>query len=210
MVMSEPVAIAILAKAPTPGFAKTRLIPALGPERAALLQARLIDRAVQTACAAAVGPVTLWITAHPTVNRDSFAELRGRHGIEVAFQSEGDLGARMLAAATAAEGCVLVIGTDCPALEAAQLRSAAATLRNSADVVLVPAEDGGYVLIGMRRAHAPLFSEMAWGTAGVIEETRRRLQDLGLSWEEPLVLWDVDRCEDIPRLQELGLGHLLA
>ena len=51
---------------------------------------------------------------------------------------------------------------------------------------------------------------MAWGTAGVIEETRRRLQDLGLSWEEPLVLWDVDRCEDIPRLQELGLGHLLA
>jgi uncharacterized protein len=208
MAMSEPVSIAILAKAPIPGFAKTRLIPALGAERAALLQARLIERTVRTACSAEVGTVSLWITPHE--HQHALSELRARYRISVAHQSSGDLGARMLAAARAADGLVLLVGTDCPVLEASHLGSAAAILRDGTDVVLVPAEDGGYVLIGMRRAHATLFSHMPWGTPGVIGATRRRLKDLGLSWEEPLVLWDLDTSADLARLHELERCELLA
>jgi uncharacterized protein len=207
MAMSEQVAIAILAKAPVPGFAKTRLIPALGAERAALLQARLIERSAATACAAALGAVTLWIT--PQEAQNGLSELKARHSIAIEYQSEGDLGARMHAAAIAANGCVLIIGSDCPAFEPTHLRAAAAILRRGIDVVLIPAEDGGYVLIGMQRPHLALFSELPWGTPSVVEETRRRLKDLGLSWEEPFVLWDVDTAADIARLHEHKLAALL-
>lgn len=205
--MTEPVAIGILAKAPIPGFAKTRLIPALGTEGSALLQARLIERAVASACAAAVGPVTLWIT--PREAQDAFSQLCMRHPISIAYQVHGDLGARMYAAAEAAKECVLLIGTDCPALEASHLKSAATILRKGTDAVLAPAEDGGYVLIGMRCAHRALFSGLPWGTPQVLDATRRRLKESGLNWEEPFVLWDLDTSADLARLRKGQLASLL-
>jgi uncharacterized protein len=206
MSATEPVAIAILAKAPIVGFAKTRLIPALGAEGAADLQQALIARAVQTACAAATGPVTVW--AAPDVTHRAFVALRGR-GIGVMRQPEGDLGTRMLAALASAKCPTLVIGTDCPALTADHLRLAADTLRRGTDAVVFPAYDGGYVLIGARQAHADLFGDMAWSTPDVMSETRRRLRQSGLAWEEPVTLWDVDRPEDIERMRASGLGELL-
>ena len=145
---AAPVAIAILAKAPIPGFAKTRLIPALGDAGAATLQARLTERAVATAMAADTGPVTLW--AAPDQGHPSFAQLAERFALALACQHDGDLGDRMLAALAGADGPALVIGTDCPALTAGHLRAAADVLRAGADAVLIPAEDGGYVLIGAR------------------------------------------------------------
>lgn len=202
----EPVAIAILAKAPTPGFAKTRLIPVLGAEGAAAFQQSLIARAVETACAAATGPVTVW--GAPDTTHRAFVALRGR-GIGLMRQPDGDLGARMLAAMEAAKGPALVIGTDCPALTPAHLRNAADVLRHGTDVVVCPANDGGYVLIGAREAKAALFCGMTWSTSDVMDETRRRLREAGLSWQEPATLWDVDRPEDIDRLRACGLDELL-
>ena len=102
--MNEPVAVAVLAKAPIEGFAKTRLIPVLGARGAAVLQARLVERAVETACAAAIGPVTLWTT--PDESHPVFQSIGARRGITLARQADGDLGARMLAAITAANTCV--------------------------------------------------------------------------------------------------------
>jgi uncharacterized protein len=204
--MNEPIAVAILAKAPVAGFAKTRLIPVLGADGAAALQARLIARAVATACAAAIGPVTLWVTpdeAHP-----AFAAMRA-HGIALARQGDGDLGARMLAAIAAANGPSLVIGTDCPVLTPDHLRAAADILRGGADAVVVPAEDGGYALIGMRASEPALFSAMRWSTPDVMEETRRRMRALGLSWQEPVTLWDVDVPADLARMKTVGLGDLI-
>jgi uncharacterized protein len=203
----EPVAIAILAKAPIPGFAKTRLIPALGEAGAAALQARLTERAVATAIAAGTGPVTLW--AAPDAHHPAFAELAVRFGVGLACQAEGDLGARMLAALTAANGPALVIGTDCPVLTAEHLRAAADVLRNGTDVAVIPAEDGGYALIGMRAPYPELFADMGWSSAGVMDETRRRLAQLGLTWREPATLWDVDVPEDLARLRVAGLQHLI-
>ena len=203
MAMHEPVEIAILAKAPVPGFAKTQLVSVLGAERAALLQAQLIERAADTAAGAKLGAVTLWGAPHEA--DPSFQKVCARHGFALRRQAEDDLGARMLAAAQAAMGPVLVIGTDCPGLTPILLRSAADILGGGSDVVLLPAEDGGYVLIGMRRAHPDLFGSMPWGTGCVLGETRQRLMQLGLRWQEPALLWDLDLPADLERLHGTGL-----
>ena len=205
--MNEPIAVAVLAKAPVAGFAKTRLIPVLGADGAARLQEQLIKRAVATACDAATGPVTLWAT--PDESHPAFQAIAARRGIALAAQGDGDLGARMLAAVAAAAGPCLVVGTDCPMLSAEHLRSAADILGGGSDVVIIPADDGGYVLVGMRKPQPALFSDMRWSTPGVMDETRRRLRQLGLAWQEPATLWDVDVPEDLARLREVGLQDLI-
>jgi hypothetical protein len=200
--MAERTAIAVMARAPVAGQANSRLIPALGAEGAAALQARLIERTVATAASARIGPVTLWAT--PDETHPLFGALRRQFGIALARQPDGDLGARMHAAVDAAGCAALVIGTDCPALTADHLHLAAATLRNY-DVVVIPANDGGYVLIGLRQPHAALFAGIEWGTARVMAETRLRLQSLTLSWRELPTLWDVDTPEDLERLRRENL-----
>jgi rSAM/selenodomain-associated transferase 1 len=203
----EPVAVAILAKAPLPGLAKTRLAPALGAAGAAALQARLIERAAETARAANIGPITLW--AAPDQDHPAFQTLAALFGVKLARQPDGDLGARMLAALAAAHGPALVIGTDCPALQPAHLRTAAEALAAGVDAVVIPVEDGGYALIGLREPEPALFANMAWSTAGVMAETRRRLTRLALSWREPARLWDVDLPEDVERMRREGLAALV-
>jgi rSAM/selenodomain-associated transferase 1 len=194
----ERVAIAIIAKAPIPGLTKTRLIPTIGAHAAAVLQERLTERAVATALAAAVGPVTVWCTPDP--GHVAFRELVGRHKISLKRQPEGDLGARMLAAMAANTGPTLVIGTDCPALTPAHLQAAAAALRE-ADVVLIPVEDGGYVLIGTRVAQPGLFADMTWSTATVLAETKARISRLKLKTAEFAPLWDIDTEADFARFE---------
>jgi uncharacterized protein len=203
----EPVtiAVAVLAKAPLPGFAKTRLVPALGADGAANLQARFIERAVTTAQAAAVGPVTLWAAPH----HPAFQTISALLGVTLAEQPGGDLGSRMLAAIAAANGPAIVIGTDCPALTPEHLRTAARALTDGVDVVIVPVDDGGYGLIGMQRPQPALFGGMTWSTETVMAETRRRLTRLGLSWREPARLWDIDEPADLDRLARAGLASLM-
>ena len=94
----------------------------------------------------------------------------------------------------------LVIGTDCPALTPAHLQEAAVALTR-ADVVLIPAADGGYVLIGARKPQPALFERMAWGTDTVIDETRARIAALGLACVELDLLWDVDTENDLARME---------
>jgi len=200
--MAERAAVAILAKAPVAGQAKSRLVPALGAEGAAALQARLIERTVATATSARIGPVTLWTA--PDETHPLFGTMRRKFGVALSRQPNGDLGARMHAAVEAAGGPTLVTGIDCPALTADHLHLAAATLRNY-DVVVIPAADGGYVLIGLRQPQAALFEGIEWGKETVMDETRRRLQSLTLSWRELLTLWDVDTPEDLDRLRRENL-----
>jgi uncharacterized protein len=202
----EPVAIAILAKAPMPGLAKTRLQSVLGAEGAADLQARLIAHTLANARAAGTGPVTLWATPDPT--HPTLRTIVLRPGLALARQPEGDLGERMRVALAAA--CpALIIGTDCPALTPDHLRSAADALRDGVDVIIVPVDDGGYALIGARQAHPQLFTDMAWGTPTVMATTRRRMTDSGLSWRELEQLWDVDVPADLDRLRREGFAYLM-
>lgn len=195
------VGVAILARAPIPGQAKTRLIPALGAAGAAGLQRWLLQRIVATALAADVGPVTLWCAGDP--QHPDFAHCRSFGPVALRQQPEGDLGARMLAALRESEtAATLVIGTDCPALTAMLLREAARELDGN-DAVLLPAEDGGYVLVGTVRPLPEVFAGVEWGTDRVMAQTRERLRAAGLRWSEPATLWDVDRPEDLDRLAAL-------
>jgi rSAM/selenodomain-associated transferase 1 len=193
-------AIAILAKAPIPGLAKTRLALTLGKEGAAALQHVLIGAAVATACAAGTGPVTVWAT--PAATHPTFEALARTGAVSLALQPEGDLGARMLAAAEAADGAVLIIGTDCPALTPALLGETAAALAQGEDAALIPACDGGYVLIGLARPCPDLFSGIDWGTAEVADETRRRFSTCGWRWREWPPLPDIDRPDDLESLRD--------
>ena len=199
MPTDSPVPIAVLAKAPVPGLVNTRLIPAIGAHAAAVLQERLTERAIATALAADVGPVTLWCS--PDATHSTFVKLVMQRRIILKRQPEDDLGARMLAATAAGTGPVLVIGTDCPALTELHLRGAANALRDGNDVVIIPAEDGGYVLIGTRTPQPALFAGIPWGTNTVLTETRTRIIDQRLMLIEQPPLWDVDTEADLARLE---------
>ena len=196
---NSTVSIAIMAKAPIPGLAKTRLISIIGAHAAAALQERLTERTVTTALTADVGPVTVWCA--PDATHDAFLKLVARTRVTLRAQPKGDLGSRMLAAAAAGNGPTLIIGTDCPALSEVHLRAAANALRDGIDVILIPAEDGGYVLIGMRSARPALFAGIAWGTKTVLAETRARIIEERLVLSEQPALWDVDTDSDLARLE---------
>ncbi|MBI4192578.1 MAG: TIGR04282 family arsenosugar biosynthesis glycosyltransferase [Betaproteobacteria bacterium] len=198
--------IIVFARASEPGVAKTRLIPLLGAERAAALQRILIDHALSTALAAGIGPVELWCA--PSAQHPQLAQCAERHGVGAASQCDGDLGARMLHAAVTALAVtphVIIIGADCPALTAADLQRVAAALADRFDAVLIPAEDGGYVLIGLRCCDARLFTDIAWGGNQVMAATRERLAALDWRWCELPASWDVDRPADFERLAASGL-----
>jgi rSAM/selenodomain-associated transferase 1 len=206
MIAADPgTAVIVFAKAPRPGSVKTRLVPLLGAEGAAALQVRLVKHALETATKA-LRPVELHCA--PDANDPFFRFCAGHYGVTVRAQVEGDLGARMLTAFTQSlpeHACVLLIGSDCPALTARHLRQADRSLRDGADAVFIPCEDGGYALIGMKRVEAALFDGMTWGGKHVMADTRARLTALGWRWRELETLWDVDRPEDHARLMDSGL-----
>ena len=185
---------------------KTRLAPLLGAEGAALLHAALAERALSTAAASRIGEVELWCA--PDAGHPFFAGCAERFHAVLRAQPGGDLGARMGAAfqrAHAAGRSLIVIGSDCPALTAQDLRNAADALATH-DAVFAPAEDGGYVLVGLSRPVAGIFDGIPWGTERVMEQTRARLATAGARWKSLRMLWDVDRPEDYARLQGAGLA----
>lgn len=207
------VAVAVLAKAPISGYCKTRLIPTLGLRGAARLQRTLLRRAVATAIEARVGPVALW--GAPDASHLTFRALHRVCGVACREQPAGDIGARMAhvfadtanTANTAdTQGApLLLLGSDCPALTATHLQLAATHLRQGIDAFVQPAEDGGYVMIGLaRRAIGELpslFKHIDWSTPRVMAQTRERLADAGLHWIEGETLWDIDTPADLARWQ---------
>jgi rSAM/selenodomain-associated transferase 1 len=199
-------AIIVFAKAPQPGAVKTRLVPLLGEEGAAALHAKLVERTLETTRAASFGCVELHCA--PDTDDPFFGFCRGHFNVTLKPQVAGDLGTRMSCAfesALEAHACVLLVGSDCPALTALHLRQAERALRDGADAVLVPCQDGGYALIGLRRVDAKLFDGIAWGSDSVMAETRARLEQLGWTWRELETLWDVDHPEDYARLVDARL-----
>lgn len=199
--MNADAAVMVFARAPLPGRAKTRLLPKLGPWGAARLQARLTARALRTAIASRCGPVELHCT--PRARHPFFLRERRELGIALEKQSAGDLGERMrraLGAALRKHRYAILIGVDAPALRAADLRRALRLLRSGRDVVLAPAEDGGYALIACRRAPRPVFEHIEWGGERVYAGTVQRLTRLRLRWRALRTVWDVDRPADLARL----------
>jgi len=194
----------VFAKAPVPGFAKTRLIPVLGVDGAARLQGALVRHALAVCCAAAHalnGCVELWCA--PDAEHPLFERCATDFGVRLESQRGSDLGERMCGAFRAGlrrAAAVFLLGSDAPGLTAEDLIAAVGTLASGSDGVLVPALDGGYVLIGLTRLEAGLFEGVEWGTARVLAQTRRRLLSLGYEWEELPDQGDLDTPADWQRL----------
>ncbi len=199
--------LVVFTTAPQAGQVKTRLAPALGATGAATLARRLLEHTLAQALAAGVGDVELCMSPGPGSAAWQGVSLPA--GIVCSAQGEGDLGARMARAVqrvtTELRQPVLLFGTDCPALTAAHLRTAAEALRQH-DAALIPVADGGYVLIGLKAPCPEIFGHMAWSTAGVAAETLQRLAALGRStWVGP-TLHDIDEPADLVHLP----SHFLA
>jgi rSAM/selenodomain-associated transferase 1 len=201
----KPVRIVIFAKAPQPGFAKTRLIPSLGAQGAADLARRLLIHTVRTALAAKVGPVELCVT--PSAEPAIWQSLAIADAVQWSEQGEGDLGDRLSRATQriiAGGESVLLIGTDCPDLSAIYLKQAARALQSN-DATLFPAFDGGYVLLGLNRFHESLFSGIAWSTKTVAVDTLCRLEQLRWAVQNHQMLHDIDEPIDLKWLPRTWL-----
>lgn len=198
----KPIRIVVFAKAPLAGFAKTRLIPALGQLGAADLAQRLLEHTLQEALTSRVGSVELCVT--PSVTNRVWQNMLLPDGIYLTDQGEGDLGERMARAAErviAAGEVVLLMGTDCPQLDAARLQEAAEALQCS-EATLMPAFDGGYVLLGLTRFDSSVFKGIAWSTDSVLNDTLNRLKLLYWGVKVLPTLHDVDDPSDLQWLPQ--------
>lgn len=197
-------ALIVFAKAPVAGLAKTRLIPALGPDGAARLAERLLTHTLQQALALSVDHLELCVS--PTDQHPAFERARnaapGR--LHITQQGDGDLGERMHRAFSRvlySHARVLLIGTDAPSLNATFLGQAKQAL-DSYPAVFVPALDGGYALVGLTRPAPELFHAMTWSTPQVMDDTRTRAQRIGLPWFELPPVADIDEPADLVHLPE--------
>lgn len=198
----SPIRVVILAKAPRAGLVKTRLIPALGAQGAADLARLMLCRTLEQALAAGVGPVEL--CASPSQKEDVWQSITLPTAIAWSSQGEGDLGMRMARVAKRAIDAgesTLLIGTDCPGLDASHLRRAAASLQHY-DAVMAPTFDGGYALLGLNRFDASLFEGIAWSTHTVASETQLRLAQLKWQTHYLPMMHDIDEPVDLQWLPE--------
>ena len=189
--------LAVFAKAPTPGRVKTRLALDIGARPAALLYRRM-GRAVVRATAGSRYRTVVWFT--PPRARRAVGSWLERLGV-AAYRSQGagDLGARLRRAFRRqfADGdrAVVIIGTDCPELGRRDVARAFAALETH-DVVLGPARDGGYYLVGLRSHRPALFRGIPWSTPNVMLVTRARVRAMGLRCALLRRLRDVDHATD--------------
>ena len=185
--------ILLFAKQPVAGRVKTRLIPALGAEGAATLARRMLCATLREAQASRL---CVELCGEPDARSWGPVAL----GVELSAQGEGDLGERLARAAErvlAAGEKVLLIGADCPALDCARFRAAAAALETY-DAVIHPAEDGGYVLLGLGRFHPSLFENISWSSPLVAEQTIAAVAALGWTLSIADRLRDIDEPADLP------------
>ncbi len=199
----------IFTRYPEAGKAKTRLIPALGAEGAAALHQQMTDHTlVQVQALQFQHPLCVEVR-FAGGDRDLMQRWLGTD-LMYTVQGEGDLGDRMARSFQSAFNSgvdrALIIGTDCPDLDAPLLERAFRELQHH-DLVLGPASDGGYYLIGMRRLIPQLFVNIEWSTASVLERTLAIAEELHLSFGLLPVLSDVDYPADLEIWERITAGR---
>ena len=202
----KPVAVAIVCKTPVPGQSKTRLSPPLLPEECAAISACFIRDLAQTIQSLADdGGVQGCAVYTPSGSQAALRRLLP-DAFELILQGEGGLGARLLKATAdliaAGHAGAILVGADSPTLPKAILRAAADAVRQGDNVVLSPALDGGYALIGLSRPHARLFDDMPWSTEAVYRLTLARAAELGLPVVSVPGWYDVDDAASFQMLED--------
>jgi len=199
--------LVIFTKAPLAGYCKTRLIPQLGEQGAAQLQQQLIENCLERLCKPMLCPTELWCspdTTHPDLQK--LAKLYQLH----LYQQQGDdLGQKMYhAMAYCAASYTFIIGSDCPEISSAYIEAGIEQLRSGQDAVIGPAEDGGYVLLGVQQVNKALFEGIRWGTAQVFAQTTQKMTAAGMRWSALATQWDLDDGRDLIRYQRLRSAQM--
>ena len=201
----------MFAKTPLSGHVKTRLAADIGNQAALDVYKQLLEKTLHTVVSSKLSPVELWLDSD---NQDIWLQDSiNRLAVPVQQQSGIDLGERMASAFEKTLGdadfCVL-IGTDCPLLDMSYLSDACAALHSGIEIVIGPAEDGGYVLIGLRNCKPELFASIDWSTSAVMQQTLQTIDDQQWQHKELPVLWDIDRLADWRRWTELPQSKSIA
>ena len=194
--------VIVFAKEPLAGQVKTRLLTQLSAERALALHIAMLKWVCGQIRRSQLCPIALYVTSNP--QHKAFLSLCNKKDIYT--QSGDDLGAKM---ANAAEQCllqpdvdkVLLVGADCPAIDGNYIHQAIAALDAGNQVVIGPASDGGYVLLGLQSVYSELFENINWGSDKVLSQTTAGLAATGRAYHLLPTLWDVDRPEDLSRLK---------
>ncbi|HEX6852574.1 MAG TPA: TIGR04282 family arsenosugar biosynthesis glycosyltransferase [Candidatus Polarisedimenticolaceae bacterium] len=194
----------LFAKAPRLGAVKTRLVPPLTAEQALDLHRAFVDDQIRfVAACCRRGREGILALAEPAESLPESA-VAAALGLEVAPQGDGDLGERMVRAFSRAfsrgADAAAILGADAPTLPAALVDEVFERLEAGADAVIVPASDGGYVMIGLRGPHPEIFADVEWGTGTVALSTRVRARVAGVRLEQTLPWHDVDLPADLDRL----------
>lgn len=187
----------LFARYPESGLVKTRLAGFLGADGATALHRVMVEHTMATVRRSA-RDLNLRLEIHHTGPTDAMSAWLGADACYRA-QTEGDLGVRMAMALDTALPPVILVGTDCPDLSSDVLTDALAVLRNR-EVVLGPAADGGYYLVGMKCRRPDIFNDIPWGSDQVLARTRDRLRRSGVTWGETRMLADIDRPADLIHL----------
>ena len=193
--------IMVFCKAPEPGKVKTRLANTIGETAAATIHEYLALHCLKHLVDSRIAPVELWCS--PNISHDFFQGCKIELGVTLKTQQGDCLGERMeYAFSSVLPKCdyAIVVGTDCPAMNANYIASAFTELQNH-DSVIGAAEDGGYVLLGLRKPQPQIFANISWGSSKVFEETVARFKG---DVEKVPVLWDVDHVNDLIRLRNLA------
>jgi len=197
----------IFCKAPVPGQVKTRLMPDLTAEQAAELHIELSKKTLQRATLNKLCPVQLWCA--PSTDHDFFSNAKAAYPLLLKQQQGADLGERMhlaFCSALVSYSHALLMGCDCPSMTEQDLEHALIALNQKNDVVLAPAEDGGYVMIGLSQPQPELFDNMPWGTDRVLAQTRSRIERYKLRHHELNEQWDLDTSRDLERYRLLKIS----
>lgn len=188
------------AKWPEAGKVKTRLIPALGQEGALAAHVSLSQQVLANLQATCYRVEFWWDRERPVhvEQNEPLTSTLGKTGAVQRVQVEGDLGYRMLCALNdglARFPAVIIVGSDCPSVDPAYLHQAITALETT-DLVLGPAEDGGFVLIGARRTVPDMFRDVSWGTDQALRHSLAQFERVGLSASVLEQRWDVDELDD--------------
>jgi rSAM/selenodomain-associated transferase 1 len=205
------VAVAIVCKTPAPGQSKTRLSPPLRPEECAALSTCFIQDVTRTiAQLVEDGDVAGYALYTPLGSETALRTLLPER-FELMPQCDGDFGARLRQGAAdllqAGHNGAILVNSDSPTLPLPILRAAVDALRRADNVVLSPAHDGGYTLIGLSNPHARLFEDMPWSTGGVYRLTVDRAREIGLPVVNVPGWYDVDDAVSLQMLEDECAGR---
>lgn len=193
----------VFTRSPVLGEVKTRMQPVFTAEQSLKLHKHMLQNTLSIS--EKLTNIDVELCCSPNRNTLFFLECENRFPITLSNQQGDDLGERMafsFSVALQSYDKVVIVGTDCPELDEDYIEQAVKAL-DDVDVVIGPAADGGYVLMGLRKFSLKLFSDLSWGSDTVLAQTKNIINELSWSYKELGILHDVDRPEDLHRYQYL-------